>query len=252
MCFSCFVRSQAGCVLILLGAGLLSGCALRMPTSEGIMFAEPKEEMSYELLASANVHRFVGKAPRLTRERYGGDVDQDIWNTSYPIGIGAGVKDRLSIGISPGMVLIGGGLDGTFRLTRNAFLTVNYGIVDNYEVIVQHRLFYTKNQGVALGVFYRNTQQGFEQFAYEVKPPWEPQKRFRASMVGGRLLVQVGKMKAPSLPVPYEERRPIFMHLRGVLGIGYSPTFQSSGLYFGIGLVFRSTGPMHDILLPRP
>ena len=229
---------------MLLGVALLSGCALRMPMSEGIMFAEPKDEMSYELVTSANVQRFVGKARRLTRERYGGDVDQDIWNTSYILGFGFGVKDRLALGLSLGMILIGGGLDGTLRLSRNDFLTINYAIFDNYEVILQHRLVNTKNQGLALGLFYRNTEQGFEEYLYEVRPPWKPQKRFRASMVGGRMLFQVGKVKMPNLTIPYRDEPPLFMHLRGVLGVGYSPTFQSPGLYFGIGLVLRSTGPM--------
>ena len=148
-----------------------AGCALHMPVSEEIMFSRENQTgeigsehslLHYRGMGSSFSASFYTSAfKKQNYSKYGSTYDTDL-NSMWQYGFAAyaftfGVGENISLAISPGAIVYGSGLDGTWRIADTFFLTTTVNIYRNMEIIVQRRI----HPRFSAGLFYRHEKQEF-------------------------------------------------------------------------------------------
>lgn len=219
---------------------VLSSCALQMPVSEGLVFKDKDEKLLYDdqpvlpfnfvggqivtgslILPSSGFkdNSFVN---------FGSDsatVLNDRFLRSTPLpGLLFSFFDfnRVAVGVTPGLVIVGAHLDATVRAVEEIYITANYNLSYNqFELIVQRPLVKKNTGGLSLGLFYRNEQQQYET---EFAQFGQREDLFRMRSFGVRAVGQTPRSKF------------WIFNFRGHINVGYAPDFDAS--LFTLGLSF--------------
>ncbi len=153
---------------LLLLTAVLSGCALQVPMSEGLVFKDPASrtvaswhpaEVGFPLSATFPSERAFGRA---TSEYSGADPSPN-WRVGLPLPAFVFTpSDRVAVSLTPGGGFVGSSIDATARLTHADFVTVGGNIAGSYEVIAQRRVLAFGSGGVGLGAYHRRERFGIE------------------------------------------------------------------------------------------
>ncbi len=156
-------------IWIILFVSVMTSCALHPPVSEEIVFSAPIRhkkvlrlaEFSSGFSKSFHLPVYVSRA----KEKYGSEFYNALnpaWETGLSAyGFAIHVGDNLSVGISPGAIIFGSGLDFTLKLSETDYFTLSGNLYRNMEAIYQRRLYFIDGYGFSLGGFYRHENQRF-------------------------------------------------------------------------------------------
>lgn len=235
-------------VLRLMGGGLLvvlrGGCALGMPVSEGLMFAEeasygtatidvgspgalqspertPRIQMFSEFGVLGSYHVYTSRFDRRFRKRFGPPgsfQSQSWWRGNALMAANVALGDRIAFGGALGLSLRG---DVTLRIGGPYYATVNGHVLPpgQVEAIFQRRLLYEEGYGFSAGIVGQRAIQVSEASG-DVPIPF----------VGGRTAFQV--------PLSYEPGDGSTV-LRGFVSAGMETRFQTPALRVGVGIFGR-------------
>lgn len=212
----------------------LSGCALPVPLSEGVMFesgtyGEPRRLPVPPIHRAPTVRVSAGMGIAATfyppsfggllAEHQGhefGDSQNGFYQISLPVPpqFGFGKTEWGSVAV--GFGLVGPYANGTLRLFGVQYLTLNTILFPNLaqgEVILQRRLLHGGNSGLSAGAFYR----------YELQD-------------GGLLLADDGPVRVHVLGARTAYAfHSDWLRLQGYTSLGYAPDFDVP--VFGFGLM---------------
>jgi len=232
-----------------MGLGLLvvlcGGCALGMPVSEGLMFAE---EASYgtttidsrppgasealqqetrlqrfsEFGVLGSYHVYTPHFDRRFREQFGspgGFQSQNWWRGNALMAANVALGDRIAFGGALGLSVQG---DVTVRIGGPYYATVSGHVLPpgQVEAIFQRRLLYEEGYGFSAGIVGQRAIQVSEASG-DVPIPF----------VGGRTAFQV--------PLSYEPGDGSTV-LRGFVSAGMETRFRTPALRVGVGIFGRN------------
>ena len=220
----------------------VSGCALQMPVSEGMVFKDKDDpfigENNFELpvrfvggqLVSSNVIVPSSKFKDAAFARFGSDSatvlnENFLRNFSSP-GILMSFFDvnRFAIAYTPGAIVVGGHVDATLRAVDEIYITANHNFHSNhFELIVQRPVIKRNAGGISLGAFYRNEKLQFEN-EFD-KSLGNREESFRVRWFGLRTLGQSPRIHN-EVPV----------HFKGHINAGYAPDFNAALFTLGISI----------------
>ncbi len=235
---------------------ILNSCALTLPASESLVFEEqykesdiiprgrgaasdafPVEEaiiVTFRPKVNAELEYAKDKFSSFIQKKLENNIninEEDLRiRNSYQLSIALPIllidKEDVQLAASYGLFVLG--VDATFRLYEETFLTANMGWLEG-EIIVQHKIINTQKLGLAVGGYYRIERRGFEirdgGFGAIFAPFLGPDKIFYNKIAGLRLngYWSVGDNS--------------FLHF--VVAPGHAFNLQASVLNLGLGITLN-------------
>jgi len=150
------------------------GCALHAPLSEGLMYIDKQvfednnnntiKGMQLGLFCTASF--FTEKFQQNAYKNYGIFEENKKLTPMWRCNLGNGesliFNDNFALGFSIGLPYFDIGIDGTFRIIEKNYLTINSTpLTNNYELILQRKMFSHPNFGFSFGGYLRQERQSF-------------------------------------------------------------------------------------------
>ncbi len=186
-------------------------CALHPPLSEQVIFEKAEEKSDLQFTMGFG----------LTGNAYGGDIaEKALPELDYKparklgwlrrvgvasLAVGIGRHGFWSLGLSPGVLVGGIGVDGTFLLAQNWYLTAAVNMNENGELILQRRMALRNGVGWSMGFVTRSDVLVIGDNTLD-----DPDFLFRTVSIGVRFLGSV---------------HGAYVHARGFITLGYEWLF---------------------------
>lgn len=222
-------------VPFLFGLFALYGCSTPAPLSETMIFPPHETQVDTALslrgdMAMSLVFNFYdGIAYRYAQKNYVPSILETDKNAEIKYEnfnkIGLGMSDTFmssgnwAVGFALGYAMLG--FDFTARLTGPYYLTAQFAVLDNGQIIIQRPILHTHDGGLTLGAYYRfdnyslykKASSGFDLIFWPLN-----YHSFRIHSVGLRSSIQFNGTLFP---------------LYGFVSGGYSPEYKKVLFYLG-------------------
>lgn len=208
-------------ICILSFISILYGCALHPPISEEIIFSDNKSDKflkTSEVFTAFSKSYYSSDFEKKALAQIGPKPDSTLnpnWQVGFSLyGFAFHFGENFALGISPGAIIVGSGLDATIRFSGRNFITFSGNLYWNYEAIIQRRVYYNGNYGLSIGSFFRRENQEFGQ-----STPIRRDSLISLNIIGIRSLCYVNFKK---------------ITLTGFISLGMEMKYKTPTLHFGI------------------
>ena len=205
-------------------------CALHPPISEELVFSHDYASSAIKLVevsTSFSKTYLTSKFENDAFNKYGRGIDSTLnpaWQYGFSLyGLACHFGNNFSLGLSPGLIFIGSGVDMTAKFSENNFVTLSGNLYRNYEFIFQHKIYDDRTFGLSIGGFVRSEKQEFDASA-----PIQWKELVPVNVIGVRGLYfvdlnQVTLRGYVSLGIDVEYKTPV-----SYLGISYKIPFWNN------------------------